>query len=117
MVYLCFHFQMSRHKSQTDFLTTLHSQFKSVVTLYDNDPTGLKMAIRNQEANGLPFINIGEIEPNFKDVCEIFKGGGIASLVRLCEIGLNRIERQKIESISTIQDGLPSSQPLWRKIL
>ena len=70
----------------TDYLTHLRSQFKAVVSLLDNDKTGVKMAIRNATVNGLPYISIGDHYRDLKDVCEIYKTSGVAGLVKLCEI-------------------------------
>lgn len=59
----------------SDILTYLRSQYKDVFTFYDADITGVKMAIRNKEQNGLPFISIGQFSElsDCKDVCNIYQ--------------------------------------------
>ena len=70
----------------TDFLNYLRTEFKAVLSLLDNDKTGLKMAIRNATTNGLPYISIKEHYSDLKDVCDIYKKHGVTGLVKLCEI-------------------------------
>lgn len=71
----------------TDYLTHLQTKFKAVFCLLDSDKTGVKMAIRNATANGLPYIAIGDhYPPSVKDVCDIYKQFGHSELLKLVKV-------------------------------
>jgi hypothetical protein len=84
----------------SDILTYLRSQYKDVFTFYDADITGVKMAIRNKEQNGLPFISIGQFSElsDCKDVCDIYKKHG----TRLLKAVIVSQTRRVFEQITRI---------------
>lgn len=95
----------------TDILTYLRSQYKDVFTFYDADATGVKMAIRNKDENGLPFISIGQFTElrDCKDVCDIYKKRGarilkavVVSQTRRVFDQITRIEAKKGEYLSDV---------------
>ena len=65
-----------------DYLNYLRNEFKAVYTFYDADATGVKMALRNKEQYGLPFISIGQFAElsDCKDVCNIYQKHGATLL-------------------------------------
>jgi hypothetical protein len=84
----------------TDYLNYLKSQFKNVVCLFDADATGVKMSIRNETQNGLPYISIGDTVTDCKDVCDIYKQYGTNKLLSVV-----KTERKQ-----------PQPQPQERKV-
>jgi hypothetical protein len=95
----------------SDILTYLRSNYKDVFTFYDADTTGVKMAIRNKEQNGLPYISIGQFSElsDCKDVCDIYKKRGarilktvIVSQTRRVFEPITRIEAKQGEYLSNI---------------
>ena len=65
-----------------DYLNYLRNEFKAVYTFYDADATGVKMALRNKEQYGLPFISIGQFAElsDCKDICNIYQKHGATLL-------------------------------------
>lgn len=95
----------------SDILTFLRSQYKDVFTFYDADATGVKMAIRNKEESGLPFISIGQFSElsDCKDVCDVYKKRGtrilkavVISQTRRVFEPITRIEAKQGEYLSDI---------------
>lgn len=71
----------------TDYLSYLQSQFKAVFSILDNDKTGIKMAIRNATANGLPYVSIGDYyDTSVNDVCDIYNQFGSLELLKLVKV-------------------------------
>ena len=87
----------------SDYLTHLQTNFKAVFCLLDSDKTGVKMAIRNATANGLPYIAIGDhYPPSVKDVCDIYKQFGHSELLKLVKVQttIKTAQKTDLERIS-----------------
>lgn len=79
-----------------DWIELLKIQFKGIYTFYDNDPTGKKMSIRNEELYGIPFIEFskfGELN-GCKDVCDIYQKEGVRILKTVILHGIQEINKK-----------------------
>lgn len=81
-----------------DYLNYLQNEFKAVYSILDNDKTGIKMAIRNATANGLPYISIGDYyAPSVNDVCDIYNQFGTHELLKLVKVEVKTKTAQKAD--------------------
>lgn len=73
-----------------DWIDLLKTQFKGVYTFYDNDETGKKMSVRNEELYGLPYIEFNQFDElsHCKDVCDIYQKEGARILKTVILFGI-----------------------------